>query len=153
MTALYGQPSHFVGDNSQVGVQGQNITVEGSVHVGGPGESPEAEYAAGVASLNSRNPERARELIWEAMTGRGATGNEYVTSEVLFYWLVAMLSGGPSGSSPKRRSASCATFGPGMPPPEATSRQPTFGSSTSFSIRCSGLPEPGGCGSAHLCSW
>jgi hypothetical protein len=93
MTALYGQASPFVGDHSQVGVQGQHITVTGGVHVGGPGESPEAKYAAGVANLDRRNPERARELIWEAMTGWEARGDEYVTSEVLFYWLVAMLSG------------------------------------------------------------
>lgn len=93
MTTTYGQASHFVGDRSQVGVQGQNITVTGGVHVGGPGESPEAKYAAGKANLNSRNPERARELIWEAMTGWEATGDGHVTSEILFYWLVAMLSG------------------------------------------------------------
>jgi hypothetical protein len=93
VTSKHGQASYSVGDNSQVAVQGQNITVEGDVHVGGPGESPEAKYAAGVANLNSRNPERARELIWEAMTGWEATGNGYVKSEVLFYWLVAMLSG------------------------------------------------------------
>ena len=61
--------------------------------MGGPGESPEAKYAAGVANLNSHNPERARELIWEAMTGWEATGDEHVTSKVLFHWLVAMLSG------------------------------------------------------------
>jgi hypothetical protein len=93
MTALYSQPSPSVGDNSQVGVQGQNITVEGGVHVGGPGQSPEDKYAEGVANLDGRNPERARELIWEAMMGWEATGDECVTSEVLFYWLVAMLSG------------------------------------------------------------
>jgi hypothetical protein len=93
MSTPYGQPSYFVGDNSQVGVQGQHITVKGGIHVGGPGESPETKYAAGVANLNSRNPERARELIWEAMTGWEAAGDEHVTSKVLFFWLVAMLSG------------------------------------------------------------
>ena len=93
MTTPYGRPAYFVGDNSQVGVQGQHITVGRDLLVGGRGESPEAKYAAGVANLNSRNPERARELIWEAMTGWEAMGEEYVTSEVLFYWLVAMLSG------------------------------------------------------------
>lgn len=93
MTTEYGQASHSVGDNSQVGVQGQHVTVGGDIHVGGSGESPEAKYRKGVANLESRNPEKARELIWEAMTGWEAAGDECVTSEVLFFWLVAMLSG------------------------------------------------------------
>jgi len=93
MTTSYGQASYFVGDHSQVGVQGQHITVEGGVHLGGPAESPEAKYSAGVANLNRRDPKRARELIWEAMTGWEAAGDGYSINEVLFHWLVAMLSG------------------------------------------------------------
>ena len=58
-----------------------------------PDESPEAKYKAGVANLSSRNPVQARELIWDAMMGWEAIGNRQVTDEVLFHWLVAMLSG------------------------------------------------------------
>jgi hypothetical protein len=94
MTIPDGGPFNQAGDNAQVGVQGQYVTIEGDVKVtAAADESPEAKYKAGVANLNSRNPEQARELIWDAMMGWEATGNRQVNSEVLFRWLIAMLSG------------------------------------------------------------
>ncbi|MCL2583068.1 MAG: hypothetical protein FWE35_11495 [Streptosporangiales bacterium] len=87
MIAQDSRLTHFVGSGSQVGVQGQGITITGGVHVGGPGDPPQVKFAAGVANLERRNPGQARKLLWEAMTG-GYKGNK-----VLFYWLVAMLSG------------------------------------------------------------
>lgn len=93
MIAEYGGLSQFVGSNSRVAVQGQGITITGGVHMGGPDDSPEAKYAAGVANLEGRNPGQARELIWQAMMGWEAEPGGCVRSEVLFRWLVAMLSG------------------------------------------------------------
>jgi hypothetical protein len=94
MTIPYGAPFNQAGDSAWVGVQGQYVTIEGDVKVtAAAGESPEAKYKAGVANLNSRNPGRARELIWDAMVGWEAIGNRQVTGEVLFHWLMAMLSG------------------------------------------------------------
>ena len=94
MTVPHGGPFNHAGDNAQVGVQGQYVLIEGDVKVtAAPDESPEAKYKAGVANLNSRNPGQARELIWDAMMGWEAIGNWQVTGEVLFHWLVAMLSG------------------------------------------------------------
>lgn len=49
--------------------------------------SPKTRYETGVRNLEHGNPERARELIWDAMT------HGYVSSEILFHWLVAMLDG------------------------------------------------------------
>jgi hypothetical protein len=94
MTIPYGGPFNRAGDNSRVAVQGQYVTIEGDVKVtAAPGESPEAKFKAGVANLSSRNPGQARELIWDAMMDWEATGNRNVTSQVLFHWLTAMLSG------------------------------------------------------------
>ena len=94
MTAHYSRPFNHAADNAQVGVQAQYVTIEGDVKMtAAPGEPPQAKYQAGVANLNSRNPEQARELIWDAMMGWKAAGKRQPTSEVLFHWLVAMLSG------------------------------------------------------------
>ena len=94
MTTPHGGPFNQARDHAPVGVQGQYVTIEGDVKViAAADESPEAKYKAGVANLNSRNPEQARELIWAAMMGWEATGNWQVTGEVLFHWLIAMLSG------------------------------------------------------------
>jgi hypothetical protein len=94
VTTQHGVAFNRTGDNSLTGVQGQYVTIEGDVKVtAAPDDPPEVKYAAGVANLNSRDPERARELIWDAMMGWKATGNRGMTSEVLFHWLTAMLSG------------------------------------------------------------
>lgn len=94
MTIPYGNAFNQARDNARVGVQGQYVTIEGDVKVtAAPNESPETKYKAGIANLTSRNPGQARELIWDAMMGWEASGNRHVTSEVLFHWLVAMLSG------------------------------------------------------------
>ena len=53
----------------------------------GQDASPEAKYRAGIENLKSGNPPRARQLIWDAMM------SGHVNNEVLFHWLVAMLSG------------------------------------------------------------
>ncbi len=76
---------------------------DGSAHVGfqaqyarvdqltvGTDASPETRYVTGVRNLKHGNPVRARELIWEAMT---QMTQNYVSSEILFHWLVAMLDG------------------------------------------------------------
>jgi hypothetical protein len=52
-----------------------------------PGSSPADKYRVGVNNLTSGMASRARDLIWEAMT-EGCR-----SSEVLFHWQVAMLSG------------------------------------------------------------
>jgi hypothetical protein len=94
MTIPFGGPFNHAGDNARVGVQGQYVTIEGDVKVTATAdESPDAKYKAGKANLNSRNPEQTRELIWDAMMGWEAIGDRQVTSEVLFHWLMAMLSG------------------------------------------------------------
>lgn len=73
--------------NGNVGVQGQYVTVEGDVTLTvAQDASPAEKYKVGAEHLRSRNPGEARRLIWEAMMGR------HKSSEVLFHWLVAMLS-------------------------------------------------------------
>jgi len=119
MTSPYGGPFNQAADNARVAVQGQYVTIEGDVKVtAAADESPEAKYKAGVANLNSRNPGQARELIWDAMMGWEATGNRQVTGEVLFHWLIAMLSGrtvrqftGAEISQLRHFRSSCAKIG------------------------------------------
>jgi hypothetical protein len=93
MTTLYEQPVNFAGEGAQVGVQAQKayidtVTLSGDVQLTvAQDASPEAKYRAGVENLKSGNPQTARKLIWDAMmSGHGG-------SDVLFHWLVAMLSG------------------------------------------------------------
>ena len=119
MTSPYGGPFNQAAGNSWVVAQGQYVTIEGDVKVtAAPGESPEAKYEAGVANLRSHNPGPAREYIWNAMMGWEATGNRPVTSEVLFHWLIAMLSGrtvrqftGAEISQLRHFRSSCAKIG------------------------------------------
>jgi hypothetical protein len=93
VTTPTGHPVNVAGDNSQVGVQSQytdidTVIIPGNVQLTvGQDASPSAKYNAGVENLRSGNPRRARELIWDAMMS-GHRGND-----VLFHWLVAMLSG------------------------------------------------------------
>jgi hypothetical protein len=94
MSTPNGQAFNHATGNAQVGVQAQWVNIEGDVKMtAAPGEPPEAKYQAGVANLNSHNPEQARELIWDAMMGWKAADSRQATSEVVFHWLVAMLSG------------------------------------------------------------
>ena len=110
MTSPSGNPINYAGDNAHVIAQGQYVIIKGGIKMtAAPDESPEAKYEAGVANLNSRNPEQARELIWGAMMSWQATRNQRVPSEVLFHWLVAMLSGRTIQRSPERRLPNCAT--------------------------------------------
>jgi hypothetical protein len=84
-------PFNQAGGNARVGWQSQYTHIDKLM--AGPDECPEAKSEEGVANLNGRNPERARELIWQAIMGWEAAGGKNVAGEVLFYWLVAMLSG------------------------------------------------------------
>lgn len=84
------RPFNQADGNSRVKWQSQYTYIDNLTEA--PDASPEAKYAEGLANLNGRNAERARELIWLAMTLWDAA-NQPVTSEVLFHWLVAMLSG------------------------------------------------------------
>jgi hypothetical protein len=77
-------PVNHFGDNTRIGVQGQHITVNGPVSVGQ--ESAEQRFEQGVRCFRLGAAEQARTLIWEAI----ARGHQ--TSEVLFYWLLSMLS-------------------------------------------------------------
>jgi hypothetical protein len=92
MTAPGGQPVNVARDGSQVGVQAQTAYIDTVTFLGGEltvgqDASPDAKYRAGVENLKSGDPRMARRLIWDAIMS-GRTGND-----VLFHWLVAMLSG------------------------------------------------------------
>jgi len=93
MTTPNGQPVNVAGEGSQVGVQAlhayiDTVTIPGDVQLTvGQDASPEAKYRAGVENLKSGNPGMARKLIWDAMM------SDRVNNDVLFHWLVAMLSG------------------------------------------------------------
>jgi hypothetical protein len=93
MTTPSAHPVNVAGDGSQVGVQALNayidtLTLPGDVQLTvGQDASPEAKYQVGVENLKSGNPRTARKLIWDAMMSN-QSGND-----VLFHWLVAMLSG------------------------------------------------------------
>lgn len=93
MTTPNQQPVNVARDRSQVGVQAlhayfDTVTLPGDVQLTvGQDASPEAKYRAGVENLKSGNPGMARKLIWDAMM------SDHATSNVVFHWLVAMLSG------------------------------------------------------------
>ena len=88
MTTPGAQPFNYAGDGTNVGVQGQTVTITGDVQLTvGQDASPAEKYKAGTRNLTNGKVSAARRLIWEAMMG------EYVNSKVLFHWLVAMLSG------------------------------------------------------------
>jgi len=78
-------PFNEAGGSARVGFQAQYAHVD-QLTVGADA-SPETRYETGVRNLEHGNPQRARELIWDALT------QGYVNSEVLFHWLVAMLDG------------------------------------------------------------
>lgn len=83
-----GATTNVATDSAQVGVQAG--VVHGGVHLYevSPGASPEEKFEKGVRCLDGRRPERARELIDEAIED-GHT----VTNRVHFYWLLATVSG------------------------------------------------------------
>jgi len=93
MTIPNGPPVNFAGEGSRVGVQAMHayidsVTIPGDVQLTvGQDALPEAKYRVGVENLKSGNPGVARGLIWDAMM------SGHVSSEMLFHWLVAMLSG------------------------------------------------------------
>jgi len=93
MTIPNGPPVNVAGDGSRVGVQAgyadiDTVIIPGNVQLTvGQDASPAAKYQAGVENLKSGNPRAARELIWTTMM------RTPVNSEVLFHWLIAMLSG------------------------------------------------------------
>jgi hypothetical protein len=86
-------PFNSAGDNSRVGVQAQTIHDGVTIVYGDmphydapPGASPEEKYQVGRNNLAGGMATKARELIWEAMT------HEHQSSEIMFHWLIAMLS-------------------------------------------------------------
>jgi hypothetical protein len=87
-------PVNVASDNARVGMQSQttfidSVTLPGEVQLMmGEDASPASRYRVGVNNLKHGNSRAAREHIWKAMTG-----DFDVTSEVLFHWLVAMISG------------------------------------------------------------
>lgn len=88
-----GTPVNVARDDAQVlAMAGHDVHVDtiilpGEAHLTVRQDAPAKEkYEAGVANLRSRNAGLARELIWQAMMG-GCRN-----SEVVFHWLVAMLS-------------------------------------------------------------
>jgi|GEM_PF-1933342 len=93
MTTPNGYPSNVAADGARVAVQAgtayvDTITLPGDVQLTvGLDASPEARYRVGVENLRSGNPGAARTHIWDAMM------SGYGGSDVLFHWLVAMLSG------------------------------------------------------------
>jgi hypothetical protein len=93
MTIPNAQPHFTASDNAQVGVQSQyayvdSITLPGDVQLTVEQDAPpKTRYETGVRNLEHGNPGEARRLIWEAMM------RNHMSGEVLFYWLVAMLSG------------------------------------------------------------
>ncbi|WP_370021000.1 hypothetical protein [Planotetraspora sp. GP83] len=77
---------NFAADSAHVDVQA--TVVHGGIHYTvSPGSSPQEKFEAGVRNLESDMAGRARQLIDEAVVSR------YITNQVCFYWLLAMLSG------------------------------------------------------------
>ena len=93
MTAPPGPESYTAQDTSQVGAMGDHASVDSVFFVNGgqlvynPGDTPRRKYEVGVRSLKGGQPQKAQELISEAMT------DSPVTSGMLFHWLVAIVSG------------------------------------------------------------
>ncbi|MQY04556.1 hypothetical protein [Actinomadura macrotermitis] len=79
--------TNYAGDSAYVGVQA--ATVHGGVHYYSlPADpSPAEKFETGVRWLDGSTPDRARQLIHEAIMD-GHTGNE-----VCFYWQLALVSG------------------------------------------------------------
>jgi hypothetical protein len=86
MTTTEGPTINFAGDKAYVGAQGQYVTVNDGIHINRTQTSEEI-YDEGIGYLLRGNAEQARTRIRQAMA-RG-----YETNEVLFHWLLAMLSG------------------------------------------------------------
>jgi hypothetical protein len=93
MSTPNAQPHFTASGNARVGVQSQYVYVD-TIMLPDDAQltveqdaSPKTRYETGVRNLEHGNPGEARRLIWEAMM------RNHMSSEVLFYWLVAMLSG------------------------------------------------------------
>ena len=96
MTIPNGPPFNVAGDRlpgRRASGQHVDVIVPGDVQVTvGQDASPEAKYQAGVANLKQPQPGAGTRADLGRHDGREAIGNR-LTSEVLFHWLVAMLSG------------------------------------------------------------
>jgi hypothetical protein len=85
MTTSFGPAGYTAQDNSQVGAIGDHASVDSVFFVNGgylaynPGDTPQRKYEVGVRSLKGGQPQRAQELISEAIAGT------HVNSEVMFY--------------------------------------------------------------------
>jgi len=93
VTTPAGRPVNFAGGKARVVSQAENayfdigtITLPGSQLIISQSATPKDKYRTGVENLRSGNPRAARDLIWEAMI------DGWVSNEVLFHWLIAMLS-------------------------------------------------------------
>jgi hypothetical protein len=93
MTTSPGPAGYTAQDNSQMGAMGDHASVDSVFFVNGgqlvynPGDTPQRKYEVGVRSLKGGQPQRAQELISEAIAG------SHVNSEVVFHWLITMVSG------------------------------------------------------------
>jgi hypothetical protein len=76
---------NVAGDHAWVGEQ--NTVIHGGVEYHFSGDTPQDKYQLGLHHLGIGNAERARELIGDAV------GHGHVSSEVLFHWTLALLSG------------------------------------------------------------
>lgn len=89
MTTSFNQAS----DSAKVGFQSQNTYAETIVNIPGDvqltveaDDPPSKKYKIGVQNLKNGNPAVARKYLWDAMM------EGWLYSDVLFHWLVAMLS-------------------------------------------------------------
>jgi hypothetical protein len=93
VTTQDGQPFNVAYGGSRVGVMGQNVDIDsatftGNVQLTVSSDAPaRVKFRVGAENLKHGNSGEARRLIWDAMIS-GYGGNE-----VLFHWLIAMLSG------------------------------------------------------------
>lgn len=82
-----GGTTFVAADSAHVGFQAQTVHGNVTVYQVASDASPEEKYRVGVIYLEGNMPAKARELI-----GAGFTEG-YQTSESLFYWILALLSG------------------------------------------------------------
>jgi len=87
MTVPGSDTTNVAADAANVGFQAQTVHGDVTVYMVASDAPPEEKYRVGVRYLDGNMPAKARELI-----GAGFTEG-YQTSESLFYWILALLSG------------------------------------------------------------
>jgi len=83
-------PGNAATGSSRVGVQAGVVQGDITIYQTEDDDPPQKRFETALALLNGGMPTRARQLLDDVVT------SGYVTSEVWFYWLLAMLSGRPS---------------------------------------------------------